>query len=338
MKKMKQTTALLLSLVLLAALLSGCGGSYSTSSAGGPMSYSGNTSAASDAPGETAMESGWAQELADSSSGGVLPANVKMIYRADIALESTEFDAAAQQLAQLVRETGGWFESSQLNNSNQRYRRAYYTVRVPAENFDSFCSRVGDMCKINSISRSAEDVSERYYDMESRLATQRTKLERLQALLAQAEDMEDIITLETAISETELAIENLTGSLRHYDSLVGYSTIDITLAEVYQITETEEPAIGFGAKLSAAFRSGSNSFVYGVQDLLLGFARGWAGWLIFLAIVAAVILVIARLHRRSAERAAGELPPWKQKKRRRGRKAAETRPDTAAEANRDDQE
>ena len=49
-----------------------------------------------------------------------------------------------------------------------------------------------------------------YYDNEARLTTQRTKLERLQELLSKAEAMEDIITIESAISETELQIEYLT--------------------------------------------------------------------------------------------------------------------------------
>ena len=48
------------------------------------------------------------------------------------------------------------------------------------------------------------------------------KLERLQKLLAQAENMEDIITIESAISETEWNIEDLSGTLRHYDALVDF--------------------------------------------------------------------------------------------------------------------
>ena len=88
-----------------------------------------------------------------------------------------------------------------------------------------------------------DDVSEAYYDQESRLTTQRTKLERLQELLRQAQDMEDIITIESAISETELEIEFLTGSLRKYDSQINYSTITLSLREVYRREEREEQGV-----------------------------------------------------------------------------------------------
>ena len=65
-------------------------------------------------------------------------------------------------------------------------------------------------------SDTAENISERYYDTQSRLETAQIKLERLQELLKKAESMEDIITIESAISETEYEIEDLSGTMRHY--------------------------------------------------------------------------------------------------------------------------
>ena len=257
-------------------------------------------------------DNGWVDEEEASmdagSGGGALPANVKIIYTADISLESTEFEASAAGLEAMVAKAGGWFERSSLDNGGS-YRTAYYTVRIPAERFQGFCDQVGSLCKVNSLQKDARDVSELYYDTESRLVTQQTKLERLRELLAKAEDMADIISLESAISETELAIEQLTGTLRHYDSLVGYSTIEISLREVYKLTETEEPAIGFGAKLAAAFRSGTSGFVDGLQNAVLGLARNWTGWLIFLVICAVIALVIVRLTKRAKKRRAA-MPPY----------------------------
>ena len=309
---MKKTLCILLSVLLLAALLCGCGGSGKSSyaSSGASSSYYSKSGGET----EAAMDTGWAmtepmapeaqksEGMAQQTSAS-LPANVKLIYRANIDMESTEFDKALEDLNALVARLGGYFENSELNNYSS-YRRGSFTVRVPAENFETFCATVGELCKVNSLSRSAEDVSEQYYDIESRLATQKTKLARLQELLKQAEEMEDIITLESAISETELAIEQLTGSLRKYDSLVGYATIYIGLSEVYKLTQTEEPAIGFGAKLAAAFRSGSARFASGLQSFLLDVARGWIGWLIFLIIVAVVVIVVLRIRRKRKARQA----------------------------------
>ncbi len=310
---MKRFFHLLPALLLIAALLAGCGAMSAPSSAktaGESYYYAADQAAPAAAPALPA--GGWMDNAAEAATTGksVLPENVKLIYRADIKLESTAFDEAVAALQKLTADCGGYYENSGLDNYGS-YRRASYTIRVPAENFEAFYGAVSEMGKtgevfqLKTISRSAEDVSEYYYDTESRLATQKTKLARLQELLEQAEYMEDIITLESAISDTELAIEQLTGTLRHYDSLVGYSTVTLALAEVYKLTPTEEPAIGFSAKLAAAFKNGCERFVDNSQDFLIGFANAWVGWLIFLVIVALVILLIVRgTRRRRARRAA----------------------------------
>ncbi len=316
---MKKRFCLILAALLLLALLSGCGGASAPT-----MSASKNESAAyattpAAAPMMPAADSGWSAEhqMAEPAAqyagekntqqqtGSGLPANVKLIYRANIDLESTEFDAALQGLNALVERLGGYFENSELNNYSS-YRNGYYVVRLPSEHFEEFCSAVGELCQVNSLSRSAEDVSEYYYDTEARLTTQKTKLARLQELLRQAEKMEDIITLESAISDTELQIENLTGTLRKYDSLVGYATVNISLREVYKLTEVEQPAIGFGAKMAAAFRSGSTRFVNGIQSFLLEMARAWTGWVVFLVFVALVVFIVLRIRRRHKARAANK--------------------------------
>ena len=140
-----------------------------------------------------------------------------------------------------------------------------------------------------------EDVSEVYYDTAGRLKTQQVKLERLQALLEKAEDMEDIITIESAISETEQQIDDLSGTLQHYDAKVDYATVYVNLREVGRLSNVEEPATGFGAQLAAAFSSGWKHFVSGVQDLVIGLAYGWM-WV--LAAVVLVALAVRKLKKK----------------------------------------
>lgn len=70
---------------------------------------------------------------------------------------------------------------------------------------------MGTLCHVTWQDDSAENISEQYYDTQSRLETAQIKLARLQELLKKAENMEDIITIESAISETEYEIERLSG-------------------------------------------------------------------------------------------------------------------------------
>ena len=172
---------------------------------------------------------------------------------------------------------------------------------MPAAKYNEFCNLVGDLAQLNRQEHTAENISEAYYDTESRLVTQRTKLERLQELLTRADKMEDIITLESAIAETELQIEYLTGTLRKYDALVDYATVEISLEEVYVLSEQEQPVIGFWPKLAEAFKTGTSRFVNDVESFALRFARNWVSRLIWLVIWIVVIVLAVRWLRKKKD-------------------------------------
>lgn len=226
----------------------------------------------------------------------------KLIYTAEMEIETLDFDAAVDALADLTAAVNGYFESSSLSDQGA-WRWASYTVRVPAENYRVFLDKAGDGCHVLSVQEYTDDVSENYYDAAGRLETQRTKLARLQALLSGAESMEDIIALESAISETEEQIDRLSGTLRHYDALVDYSTVTVYLQEV-KVYEPE-PDPSFGTRMGQAFTNGLRSFSQGMQDILVALAYGWL-WLLLAAAVIVVILLLTRKSRRARreERAA----------------------------------
>ena len=237
------------------------------------------------------------------------PAGAKIIYTADMELETKEFDGASQALADAVKELGGYFESRSVNQGS-RFRSMSCTIRMPVENFTTFLDRAGEAAHVTGRSEYQEDVSEIYYDEEARLTTQRTKLERLQELLRKAETMEDIITLESAISETELQIEYLTGSLRKYDSRIRYSTISLRLREVYRLSTDEEVPLTFGERLSSAFSTGLHNGIAGLDDFAIYIARNWVGLLILAAIIAGTTVLFRRRKKKKMERTA---PPAAEK-------------------------
>lgn len=336
---MKRTAFLSLLLALLLLFTAGCGAAAPKDSAAV------TEEAAVEAP--AAMEDGgYGYAAGGYDSGDAAPAEAeaapdskaeapaeaqttdpakapKLIYNAYMELQTTEFEDAAAGLEALVARLGGYFESNEQHRYDSDYRSASYTVRVPAENFEALCREAGTLCTQTWLSRSMEDVSEQYADTESRLAVEKTKYDRLMDLLSKAENMEDIISLENALAETEYEMENLTGALRKYDSLIGYSTVNIELREVYRVDPNGNAPLSFGERLAEAFHNGIDNARDGIESFVLFVVENFLAILVW----AVIIFVIIRLIR-SRRRRKGQSPkPPKAKKHRFGRKAkAETAP------------
>ncbi len=321
MKRMKRLSLLLAALCLLAAVLAGCGSSSGAGFAGGDTAageaeYFSNT-ASRDALATTEAA---APGAAAAQKNGAEAQPAKRIYTAELTLETQDFDSAVTGLNGLVDRLGGWFQDSGVGEYGDGYRHGNYTVRIPAEKFQEFLNQVGQLCHVTWQSSSCEDVSESYYDTAGRLKTQQTKLERLQDLLAKAENMEDIITIESAISDTEQEIDALSGELRYYDARVDYSTVTLSLEEVYRLTDTEAPAAGFLQRMGTALSSGWKGFVSGMQAILIALAYGWVVLVVFAA--AAGILWKLRRRRKAREETDGT---------RRTKPAGAKKPDDSSE-------
>jgi hypothetical protein len=236
------------------------------------------------------MEMSMTQSAGD---GGTVISGQKLIRTASLEMETLDFETTNQTLTDLVEKMGGYMESSNIRNRSSGYRHANYVIRIPAERYEEFLNQAGSLCHETWRSTSQEDISEMYYDTQGRLKTQQIKLERLQSLLAKAENMEDIITIESAISETEQLIDSYSGTLRRYDGKVDYATIDLSLNEVYKYSNTEEAPATFGDRLGNSFTSGWSNFVDAVEDLAVGLAYGWM-WIVILAVAVVLGVKTAR--------------------------------------------
>lgn len=289
-------------------LLAGCGGGSKTAE----DSQAPASGATSDYEGGNYLpdrENYWDMDSAETApsepmpapptpAGGSEPSSVyqnpgaKLIRRAELNIQTEQFDQSLEALNQLVNNCGGYFESANLYGGGRRdayaTRSGEYVVRIPAQQYNLFLSSTGDLGYVNSKTESSEDVGTQYYDTETRLKTQRTKQERLLALLERAETMEDIISLENALSDVEYQIEMYSSDLRRYDALINFSTFRIYLNEVRQIMEEVGETASLGQRMAAGFQASFRGLGQGFQDLLV-----WVSYNLFLTAVLIGVAVAA---------------------------------------------
>lgn len=221
----------------------------------------------------------------------------KIIRKAELQMETLEFDNTLSKLESGVKSIDGYIESSNIYqggivNNSKVYKNANYVIRVPKEKLDIFLSDVGDIGKITNKNISGEDVSNTYFDKETRLKVLKTQEERYIELVAQAKDVKEILEIETYLTNVRVEIESITGYLTKMDSLIDYSTVNIYIQEVNE--ESIEEPDSFVGKVVRTFKSSIES----LQALGLVIILSFIAVIPYGSILAILCLIIYRIYKK----------------------------------------
>ena len=170
--------------------------------------------------------------------------NRKIIKSARVELETLEFDKTTNAIVEKTKSIGGYVESSNISGNRisekQSFQRRYasFTLRVPEMYFEQFMLDFNNMGNVISSENNGTDITGEYFDSEARLKSLQIQEERLLEILKKAESVKDIIEIERELSDVRYQIENFTGTLRKWDNMVNFATIQVS---VYEVEEIKEP-------------------------------------------------------------------------------------------------
>ena len=234
--KFQKLTAFILSVLLLLSL-AGCGAAAMDSAVSNEMAP------ANGALADDYMVSEKAD--ADGETKSSLPENRKLIQTVNMNVETENLDGVLAQVDTRVAELGGYIEVSNVQNGSayggKRYRYANITVRIPANDLDSFVNKVGEITNIVCSKKTVEDITLSYVATESRMKALQTEETRLLELLAKAETMDDLLAVESRLTDVRTELEQVTSALRVFDNQVNYATVRLDITEVTEYTEITEP-------------------------------------------------------------------------------------------------
>lgn len=232
----------------------------------------------------------------------------KIIERLSYEIETLKFDESVRTVQSLCTSLGGYMQDSTINGSSElqkgSMRQATFTLRVPQEKLGQLKSSASKIGNVLNFTSSSENISDKYFDTEARLKSLRTQQERLLALLQKSGTLKDIIELEKSLADVNYQIEELTGSLRQYDSLVDYSTVSIHLYEVVKPTEVENTPVTLGDKIVRQFKDSMKALGGFGEGLLIFLVGGSPIILLLAALAAALIFGLRRREKRLAAKRA----------------------------------
>ena len=216
----------------------------------------------------------------------------KLIYTANLTIESKDFDAARTALNEAVSAAGGYMESSDESSYSGMGRSLSLTIRVPQDNYTSFLAAAAQAGNLVDKSEQVQDVTTQYMDIEARLSNLTAQRTRLQELQATAENLSDLLEIESSLSDVQYQLESWQSQLNWYSQQVECSTVYLSLSEVKEYTPTEESYL---SQLSSALRNGWSGFVSGLQQLTVWVVGVWP----LLTLMAAAALIVHLVRRRT---------------------------------------
>lgn len=237
--------------------------------------------------------------MAKSASTTADQQEAKIIRTINYSIKTRQYDEDFEALKMLTAENGGYVESLSISGdvSSGETRYANFTLRIPAENLDAFLGNAKTVGTATSYSEYTEDVSESYYDIVTRLETQKAKLARLNELLIKAENMSDLIEIESAISDTQYQIDRYMGQLNGYDSRIKYSYVYVTLRELRPNDVAESNDVTLWERVVNAVQVSLEELGYFAESVAV-FAIAALPWCGVLLAAVIVVKIIRRVTRR----------------------------------------
>ncbi|MFW5632201.1 MAG: DUF4349 domain-containing protein, partial [Acetivibrio ethanolgignens] len=140
--------------------------------------------------------------------------------------------------------------------------------------------------------------------------------ERLLELLERAETIEDIITLESRLSDVRYQIESMESQLRTMDNQVTYSTVYLFISEVTRLTPVNEQSVW--EKITTGFADSLVNVGNGIVDLAIGFVINLPYLVVWAAVVAVLVILIRLIIRKKRQKKQRKEEKVKEEEKKKG--------------------
>jgi hypothetical protein len=230
------------------------------------------------------------QPFTDDEQAGTIEEDRSVITKGWMAVTVDDPVDSAAQVAALVDAADGRVDRrNETPGTDTQQARATLVVRVPADRFDDVLADLRELGEVDSVQLEASDVTQQTQDLDSRIESLRTSADRLRTLIAQADDVGDLIAIESELTNRQSELDALVTQRDFLADQVAYSTLTVEL-----LSEGLAP------------ESGPNDFWSGVVagwNALTGFVAGllvavgvllpWLGVAVVIAAIVVGIVVLA---------------------------------------------
>jgi hypothetical protein len=218
-----------------------------------PQVNSGVADSASPAGAGSSVAPGTAPQSGSSDLGSTV--DRKIVSTASLDMQVDNVGGSFEEVGRIATSAGGFVASSSFTYQGDR-QLASVTIRVPSDSYQSVLGSLRKLgVKVDSESSDANDVTEEYTDLASRLRTLEATEQQLLTLLAKADTITDILTVQDRLNSVRSEIEQVKGRQQLLDNLTSLATITVHLQPVVAGSTVDEPdnGVDLNQKISEAW-------------------------------------------------------------------------------------
>ena len=219
-----------------------------------------------------------------------LPTGPKIVRSAELSLTAENFDTVRSDIERVLRGYAGHIAQLDVNTPTGQARSLSASLRVPAAQLDAVLAELRKRGRVTNEPQRGEEVTQRYVDMEARLANARNTEQRLTQLLRERTGkLSDVLAVEEQLTRVRGQIEIAEAERKNLANQIALATIQLRVSEEYR----QPLAVQDGSALTSL----RNASVEGVRNAANG-VLAVAVWLLEagpgLLFIAAILFFPAR--------------------------------------------
>jgi hypothetical protein len=192
-----------------------------------------------------------------------------IIQNADLSIVVADVDDRMKAVEALATEMGGYVVSSSkyqtTGNNGVEVPEAQVVIRVPAEKLDEALNRIkADVVEIRGDSRTGQDVTADYVDLQSRLKNLEATEAQLTKIMENATATEDVLNVFNQLTSIREQIEVVKGQIKYYEESAALSAVSVRIIAEASV----QPIEIAGWKPQGVARDAIQDLIFFVQDFV----------------------------------------------------------------------
>ncbi len=212
-----------------------------------------------------------------------------VVFTAVISMNVTNVQIGVADLDFLASSLGGYLSQSSIRPIQRGSRveggvlnadtfQASVTLRIPSDRYSEATAQILGMGELLAMSTSSSDVTDQYIDLQARITNLERVLDQYRSILLRANEISDIISVQSRIDSITEHIERLTGSSRLLENQITFASVTVGLVEPLALEDGRKEIVEESPFLvrfndTIVFASNLLQFeIRGILILIIGFA------------------------------------------------------------------